>query len=132
MKSLKDRFAAAPEGTAVLFSIQIFSTLGFAVLYSTLVRFSPKPKSPAYAPASASILFPAFLFSPLKRHDSLDRLAIMLAASRGNSQLRCPASLPSISPSSRKVGSQQRRKVRTLRTVLRDKASAVDRIEAIT
>ena len=84
MKSLKDRFAAAPEGTAVLFFIQIFSTLGFAVLYSTLVRFSPKPKSPA----------------------SLDGLAIMLAASR--------------------------RKVRTLRTVLHDKASAVDRIEAVT
>jgi hypothetical protein len=84
MKSLKDRFAAAPEGTAVLFFIQIFSTLGFAVLYSTLVRLSPKPKSPA----------------------SLDRLTIMLAASR--------------------------RKVRTLRTALRDKESAVDRIEAIT
>jgi hypothetical protein len=84
MKFLKRRFSAAPEGTAVLFFIQIFATLGFAVLYSTLVRFSPKPKSPA----------------------SLDRLAIMLAASR--------------------------RKVRTLRTVLRDKESTVDRIEAIT
>jgi hypothetical protein len=82
--SLSKRFSKAPEGTAVLFFIQIFSTLGFAVLYSMLVRFSPKPKSPA----------------------SLGRLAIMLAASR--------------------------RKVRTLRTVLRDKESAVDRIEAIT
>jgi hypothetical protein len=74
--SLTQRFSKAPEGTAVLFFIQIFATLGFAVLYSTLVRFSPKPKSPA----------------------SLDRLAIMLAASR--------------------------RKVRTLRSVLRDEASA--------
>jgi len=64
MKFLKRRFAAAPEGTAVLFfivsrllpaaldryprgltghvahpsrSIQIFSTLGFAALYSTSV-----------------------------------------------------------------------------------------------
>jgi proton-dependent oligopeptide transporter, POT family len=43
MQFLKRRFAAAPEGTAVLFFIQIFATLGFAVLYSTLVRFSPKP-----------------------------------------------------------------------------------------
>ncbi|HEV2842720.1 MAG TPA: oligopeptide:H+ symporter [Chthoniobacterales bacterium] len=42
MKSLKDRFAAAPEGTAVLFFIQIFATLGFAVLYSTLVLYATK------------------------------------------------------------------------------------------
>ena len=42
MKSMKDRFAAAPEGTAVLFFIQIFSTLGFAVLYSTLVLYATK------------------------------------------------------------------------------------------
>jgi proton-dependent oligopeptide transporter, POT family len=42
MKSLKSRFAAAPEGTAVLFFIQIFSTLGFAVLYSTLVLYATK------------------------------------------------------------------------------------------
>jgi proton-dependent oligopeptide transporter, POT family len=39
---LKRRFAAAPEGTAVLFFIQIFSTLGFAVLYSTLVLYATK------------------------------------------------------------------------------------------
>jgi hypothetical protein len=37
MKSLKRRFSAAPEGTAVLFFIQIFCTLGFAVLYSTFL-----------------------------------------------------------------------------------------------
>jgi len=42
MKFLKRRFAAAPEGTAVLFFIQIFSTLGFAVLYSTLVLYATK------------------------------------------------------------------------------------------
>ena len=35
-------FAAAPEGAAALFFIQIFSTLGFAVLYSTLVLYATK------------------------------------------------------------------------------------------
>jgi POT family proton-dependent oligopeptide transporter len=38
----KRLFSAAPEGTAVLFFIQIFSTLGFAVLYSTLVLYATK------------------------------------------------------------------------------------------
>src|SRR5690349_24941703 len=42
MKFIRRRFAAAPEGTAVLFFIQIFATLGFAVLYSTLVLYSTK------------------------------------------------------------------------------------------
>jgi proton-dependent oligopeptide transporter, POT family len=42
MKSLKRLFSAAPEGTAALFFIQIFSTLGFAVLYSTLVLYATK------------------------------------------------------------------------------------------
>src|ERR1043166_3685308 len=42
MKFLKRRFAKAPEGTAALFFIQIFSTLGFAVLYSTLVLYATK------------------------------------------------------------------------------------------
>src|SRR5947207_1635360 len=42
VKFLKQRFSAAPEGTAVLFFIQIFSTLGFAVLYSTLVLYATK------------------------------------------------------------------------------------------
>src|SRR4029450_14084709 len=36
------RFAHAPEGTAALFFIQIFATLGFAVLYSTLVLYATK------------------------------------------------------------------------------------------
>src|SRR5438477_8616990 len=40
--SLSKRFSKAPEGTAVLFFIQIFSTLGFAVLYSTLVLYATK------------------------------------------------------------------------------------------
>ncbi len=42
MNVLTRRFAKAPEGTAVLFFIQIFATLGFAVLYSTLVLYSTK------------------------------------------------------------------------------------------
>ena len=42
MKSPKRLFAKAPEGTAVLFFIQIFATLGFAVLYSTLVLYATK------------------------------------------------------------------------------------------
>jgi len=42
MSLIRRRFAAAPEGTAVLFFIQIFSTLGFAVLYSTLVLYATK------------------------------------------------------------------------------------------
>jgi proton-dependent oligopeptide transporter, POT family len=42
MQFLKRRFAGAPEGTATLFFIQIFATLGFAVLYSTLVLYATK------------------------------------------------------------------------------------------
>src|ERR1700747_2772272 len=42
MQFLTRRFAKAPEGTASLFFIQIFSTLGFAVLYSTLVLYATK------------------------------------------------------------------------------------------
>ena len=42
MNSFKRRLSAIPEGTAVLFFIQIFATLGFAVLYSTLVLYSTK------------------------------------------------------------------------------------------
>src|SRR5450432_2082601 len=42
MKSSKPIFSAAPEGTAALFFIQIFATLGFAVLYSTLVLYATK------------------------------------------------------------------------------------------
>lgn len=42
MSLFRRRFAAAPEGTAALFFIQIFATLGFAVLYSTLVLYATK------------------------------------------------------------------------------------------
>src|SRR5437870_10265303 len=35
-------FSQVPEGTAALFFIQIFSTLGFSVLYSTLVLYATK------------------------------------------------------------------------------------------
>ena len=42
MNSFKHRLSAIPEGAAVLFFIQIFATLGFAVLYSTLVLYSTK------------------------------------------------------------------------------------------
>src|SRR2546423_8735200 len=41
MQFIKRRFSAV-EGTATLFFIQIFSTLGFAVLYSTLVLYATK------------------------------------------------------------------------------------------
>src|ERR1051325_6506055 len=42
MNLIKRLFAKAPEGTAALFFIQIFATLGFAVLYSTLVLYATK------------------------------------------------------------------------------------------
>jgi len=40
MASFKSRLADIPEGAGVLFFIQIFATLGFAVLYSTLVLYA--------------------------------------------------------------------------------------------
>ena len=42
MKVLKRVRALIAEGTGALFFIQIFSTLGFAVLYSTLVLYATK------------------------------------------------------------------------------------------
>lgn len=42
MLTLKQRIAAIPEGAGALFFIQIFATLGFAVLYSTLVLYTTK------------------------------------------------------------------------------------------
>lgn len=42
MPSLKSRLAKIPEGSGVLFFIQVFATLGFAVLYSTLVLYATK------------------------------------------------------------------------------------------
>jgi len=40
LSSLKARFAQIPDGAGVLFFIQVFATLGFAVLYSTLVLYA--------------------------------------------------------------------------------------------
>lgn len=40
LRSLAGRIARIPEGTAALFFIQTFSTLSFAVLYSTLVLYA--------------------------------------------------------------------------------------------
>ncbi len=40
MSSLKARLELIPEGAGVLFFVQIFATLGFAVLYSTLVLYT--------------------------------------------------------------------------------------------
>src|SRR5438093_12750938 len=43
MSFVKSRLLSqVPEGTAALFFIQIFATLGFAVLYSTLVLYATK------------------------------------------------------------------------------------------
>jgi POT family proton-dependent oligopeptide transporter len=39
---LKNKLAKAVPGTTTLFFIQIFATLGFAVLYSTLVLYATK------------------------------------------------------------------------------------------
>jgi proton-dependent oligopeptide transporter, POT family len=39
---LKSRLAQIPEGSGALFFVQMFSTLGFAVLYSTLVLYATK------------------------------------------------------------------------------------------
>jgi POT family proton-dependent oligopeptide transporter len=40
--TLKQKIAAIPKGAGALFFIQIFATLGFAVLYSTLVLYTTK------------------------------------------------------------------------------------------
>jgi POT family proton-dependent oligopeptide transporter len=42
LKSIKATWASIPEGNASLFFIQIFATLGFAVLQSTLVLYATK------------------------------------------------------------------------------------------
>lgn len=42
MLTSKQKNAAIPEGAGALFFIQIFATLGFAVLYSTLVLYTTK------------------------------------------------------------------------------------------
>ena len=42
MNSIRTRLSHVPEGTAALFFIQVFATLGFAVLYSTLVLYTTR------------------------------------------------------------------------------------------
>ncbi len=42
MQSIKNRFSHIPSGAGALFFIQIFATLGFAILYSTLVLYASK------------------------------------------------------------------------------------------
>lgn len=42
MSTIKQRIAAIPEGAGALFFIQTFSTLGFSILYSTLVLYATK------------------------------------------------------------------------------------------
>lgn len=42
MTSLKQHWARVPEGSAVLFMVQVFATLGFAVLQSTLVLYATR------------------------------------------------------------------------------------------
>ena len=39
---IKQKLSSVPEGSAALFFIQIFATLGFAILYSTLVLYATK------------------------------------------------------------------------------------------
>lgn len=42
MQAIRARLSHVPEGTAALFFIQVFATLGFAVLYSTLVLYTTR------------------------------------------------------------------------------------------
>ncbi len=42
MTGLRSRLNRMPDGTAALFFIQVFATLGFAVLYSTLVLYATR------------------------------------------------------------------------------------------
>ena len=59
--SLKKRLEEIPEGAGVLFFIQIFATLGFAVLYSTLVLYATKHLHFATADATTMMgVFGAF------------------------------------------------------------------------
>jgi POT family proton-dependent oligopeptide transporter len=42
LQAVRARLSHVPEGTAALFFIQVFATLGFAVLYSTLVLYTTR------------------------------------------------------------------------------------------
>ncbi len=61
MPRLQDRLAGVPEGSAALFFIQVFATLGFAVLYSTLVLYSTRHLGFSVKEATATMgVFGAF------------------------------------------------------------------------
>ena len=61
MSTLKSRLAQIPEGSGALFFVQMFSTLGFAVLYSTLVLYATKHLHFSNKDASATMgVFGAF------------------------------------------------------------------------
>ena len=61
LPSLKSRLTDIPEGIAALFFIQVFATLGFAVLYSTLVLYATRHLGfPAKEAAALMGLFGAF------------------------------------------------------------------------
>ncbi len=61
MPSLKSKLTHIPEGAAALFFVQMFSTLGFAVLYSTLVLYATQHLHfPAKEAATMMGVFGAF------------------------------------------------------------------------
>ena len=61
LATVKERIAGIPEGSAALFFIQIFATLGFAVLYSTLVLYATRHLGfPAKEAAAIMGVFGAF------------------------------------------------------------------------
>jgi POT family proton-dependent oligopeptide transporter len=61
MQTIKARLSAVPEGTAALFLIQVFATLAFAVLYSTLVLYATRHLGFTAKEAAATMgLFGAF------------------------------------------------------------------------
>ncbi|PRC94770.1 peptide MFS transporter [Solimicrobium silvestre] len=61
MSSLKSKLSNIPQGAGALFFIQMFSTLGFAVLYSSLVLYASKHLHFSTAKAAAAMgIFGAF------------------------------------------------------------------------
>lgn len=61
MFTLNDKQSAAPQGIGALFFIQIFATIGFSVLYSTLVLYATKHLHfPAMKAATIMGVFGAF------------------------------------------------------------------------
>lgn len=61
MQSIKEKISHIPDGAGVLFFIQIFCTLGFAVLYSTLVLYATRHLHfPAIKAAAIMGVFGAF------------------------------------------------------------------------